>query len=128
MISSSPKLSAAFSATSSPALHSGSSSGAAGNKMPTVIQQNPRFEAQLQLAAAPPNMTVQTVVGSGVTSGSLGMGGMGSQIRAMQQHIPPNTRLLRGPNGQVTVQKVQTIELSQEMQQVGISTGNTTDT
>ena len=51
------------------------------------------------------------------TTLGISLGGAGSQIRAMQ-HAPPNTRLVRGPNGQVTVQKVQTIELSQQMQRV----------
>jgi hypothetical protein len=61
----------------------------------------------------PPNVTVQ----ANVSQPNLGLGGAGSQIRALQ-HLPPNTRLVRGPNGQVTLQKIQTIELSQEMQQV----------
>ena len=33
------------------------------------------------------------------------------------QNLPPNTRLVRGPNGQMTLQKVETIELTSEMQQ-----------
>jgi len=44
------------------------------------------------------------------------MGGAGSQLRALQQ-LPPNTRLQHGPNGQVMIQKIQTIELSPSMQQ-----------
>lgn len=85
----------------------------------TVIQQNPRFEASPPVTHGPPNVTIQTAV----PAPGLGMGGAGSQIRAMQ-HAPPNTRLVRGPNGQVTLQKVQTIELSQEMQHVSTSNGN----
>ena len=42
-------------------------------------------------------------------------GGAPSQMRAMQ-NLPQNTRLVRGPNGQYSLQKVHTIELSQEMQ------------
>jgi hypothetical protein len=101
---SAPRLSAAFAAASPTILQGGKVS------VPTVIQQNPRFDvaAAPHQAAAP--ITLQTV--------SSGVGGVGSQIRAMQQHVQPNTRLMRGPNGQVTVQKVQTIELSQENQQV----------
>ncbi len=101
---SAPRLSAAF-AAASPTILQGKVT------VPTVIQQNPRFDAAAphQVAAAAP-ITLQTV--------SSGVGGVGSQIRAMQQHVQPNTRLMRGPNGQVTVQKVQTIELSQENQQV----------
>lgn len=47
---------------------------------------------------------------------SITMGGASTQMRAVQS-LPPNTRLVRGPNGQYTLQKVQTIELSPEMQQ-----------
>ncbi len=106
---SAPRLSAAF-AAASPTILQGKVS------VPTVIQQNPRFDvaAAPHQAAAP--ITLQTV--------SSGVGGVGSQIRAMQQHVQPNTRLMRGPNGQVTVQKVQTIELSQENQQVRNSLPN----
>jgi hypothetical protein len=102
----SPRLSAAFATTgSAPALQASNNPLIAGSRTPSVIQQTPRFDA-------PPSAAqLQQPAG-------LGMGGVGSQIRAMQQHIPPNTRLVRGPNGQVTVQKVQTIELSQEMQHV----------
>ena len=102
----SPRLSAAFSAAQSSPVR---------GTTPSVIQQNPRFDAPPQLQQATSSLTVQQTAG-------LGMGGVGSQIRAMQQHVPPNTRLVRGPNGQVTVQKVQTIELSQEMQHVSNKT------
>lgn len=81
------------------------------HKPTTVIHQNPRFEAS---SSGPPNVTIQTSLAA-----PTGMGGAGSQIRAMQ-NAPANTRLVRGPNGQVTLQKVQTIELSQEMQHVSI--------
>ena len=89
------------------------------NKPTSVIQQTPRFDLNLPAAGGPaqigpsPNISIQT----SIAATGHGMGGAGSQIRAMQ-HAPPNTRLVRGPNGQVTLQKVQTIELSQEMQQV----------
>ena len=59
--------------------------------------------------AAPPHL----VSASPVTLG----GGAPSQMRAMQ-NLPQNTRLVRGPNGQYSLQKVHTIELSQEMQAV----------
>ena len=89
------------------------------NKPLSVIQQTPRFDLNnppsvQTVGGPPPNITIQTSISAGP---GIGMGGAGSQIRAMQ-HAPPNTRLVRGPNGQVTLQKVQTIELSQEMQQV----------
>ena len=44
-------------------------------------------------------------------------GGPPSQMRALQNNLPPNTRLVRGPNGQLALQKVQAIELSPQMQQ-----------
>ena len=67
------------------------------------------------VVTAPPNVTVHTSVHSPATTTS--MGGPVSQIRALQQ-LPPNTRLQHGPNGQIMIQKIQTIELSPPMQQV----------
>ena len=86
-----------------------------------------------QLISAAPNSVSQVVVpssqlvtvsGGGVTMGGGGVtmgGGASSQMRALQ-NLPPNTRLVRGPNGQYTLQKIQTIELSADMQQVSLST------
>ena len=45
------------------------------------------------------------------------MGGANSSQVKTLQNLPPNTRLVRGPNGQLTLQKVETIELTSEMQQ-----------
>ena len=64
------------------------------------------------MSSGPPNVTVQT----SVTSSTCNMAGPVSQLRALQQ-LPPNTRLQHGPNGQVMIQKIQTIELSPPMQQ-----------
>ncbi len=44
-------------------------------------------------------------------------GGAPSQIRALQS-LPPQTRLIKGPNGQYSIQKIQTIELTHEQQTV----------
>ena len=44
-------------------------------------------------------------------------GGASSQMRAVQ-NLPPNTRFVRGPNGQLSLQKIQAIELTAEMQAV----------
>ena len=68
--------------------------------------------------SGPPNVTVQTAVQPSPAPAS-SMGGAVSQIRALQQ-LPPNTRLQHGPNGQIMIQKIQTIELSPARQQVGI--------
>ena len=96
--------------------HMSKSSASAG-----VIQQVPRSESQVPSPnigpGGPPNVTVQ----SSVQAPGSGMGGPGSQLRALQ-HLPPNTRLHQGPNGQYMIQKIQTIELSQQMQQVRLKT------
>merc|ERR1719357_986285 len=80
-----------------------------------VIQQVPKSEGISQSnnvgPGGPPNVAVQSTVQVG--SGS-GMGGPGSQLRALQ-HLPQNTRLHQGPNGQYMIQKIQTIELSPQM-------------
>jgi hypothetical protein len=44
-------------------------------------------------------------------------GGVQSQMRAYG-NLPPNTRIVRGPNGQLSLQKIQTIELTPEQQAV----------
>ena len=56
--------------------------------------------------------------------GTPSLGGAPSQMRAMQ-NLPQNTRIVRGPNGQYSLQKVHTIELSQEMQAVSSNAFNT---
>ena len=65
------------------------------------------------LTTTPVSTSHHIVGASPVTLG----GGAPSQMRAMQ-NLPQNTRLVRGPNGQYSLQKVHTIELSQEMQSV----------
>lgn len=45
------------------------------------------------------------------------VGGASTQRRALQ-NLPQNTKLVRGPNGQYSLQKVQTIELTVEQQNV----------
>ncbi|TRY74452.1 hypothetical protein TCAL_10091 [Tigriopus californicus] len=75
---------------------------------PKVLSQMSRGE--MVPATLPPTSVPITV------NPSITMGGASTQMRAVQS-LPPNTRLVRGPNGQYTLQKVQTIELSPEMQQ-----------
>ena len=48
---------------------------------------------------------------------NLPIGGASTQRRALQ-NLPQNTKLVRGPNGQYSLQKVQTIELTLEQQNV----------
>ena len=64
--------------------------------------------------SVPPHIACSSPVPLG---GTPSLGGAPSQMRAMQ-NLPNNTRLVRGPNGQYSLQKVHTIELSQEMQAV----------
>ena len=56
---------------------------------------------------------------SSVTTQGLTLGGSQSQIIALSQNLPQNTQMVKGPNGVVSLQKVQTIELSPENQAVG---------
>jgi len=58
----------------------------------------------------------QGIVNLTVTPVSVG-GGLSSQMRAYQ-NLPPNTRIVRGPNGQLSLQKIQAIELTPELQAV----------
>ena len=108
---------------SSPRAASGMSpaSPRANTKTGGVIQAVPKFsEAPVStLCSGPPNVTVQSPasVTSAASGPGMGGAGSGSQLRALQQ-LPPNTRLQHGPNGQIMVQKIQTIELSPTMQQV----------
>ena len=91
----------------------------ANTKTGGVIQAVPKYSETPAKSSGPPNVTVQSSASvSSSTSGSgMGGAGSGSQLRALQQ-LPPNTRLQHGPNGQIMVQKIQTIELSPTMQQV----------
>ena len=57
------------------------------------------------------------VLSAAVTTTTTIMGGVSSVQNRSLQNLPPNTRLVRGPNGQMTLQKVETIELTPEMQQ-----------
>ena len=60
---------------------------------------------------------VAEVLSAAVTTTTTIMGGVSSVQNRSLQNLPPNTRLVRGPNGQMTLQKVETIELTPEMQQ-----------
>ena len=51
------------------------------------------------------------------TPNAVSMGGSSTQRRALQ-NLPQNTKVVRGPNGQYSLQKVQTIELTFEQQNV----------
>ena len=62
---------------------------------------------------------VAEVSSTATTTTTTIMGGVSSSVPQNRtlQNLPPNTRLVRGPNGQMTLQKVETIELTPEMQQ-----------
>ena len=108
-------------AISSPVQPQPSSLLSSSNAVPGIISTQVNHSVSKGEAISPnmPTTTApmpQYIVGaSPVTLG----GGAPSQMRAMQ-NLPQNTRLVRGPNGQYSLQKVHTIELSQEMQAVSI--------
>ena len=71
-----------------------------------------------QHTSGTPNLMMQTSLAPAGSQG-IGIGTAGSQIRVMRI-APANTQLIQGPNGQGNLQKVQTIELPQEMKHVSI--------
>ena len=72
------------------------------------------FQASFLNSIATPTSTDKSKVGNSET---LPISGAGTQRRALQ-NLPQNTKLVRGPNGQYSLQKVQTIELTLEQQNV----------
>lgn len=86
-----------------------------------VLQQVSRGDLVPSTLPSVPMSSTPAVVTPTVVSGTSTnvplVGGASTQMRALQ-NLPPNTRLVKGPNGQYSLQKIQTIELSQEMQQV----------
>ena len=72
------------------------------------------FQASFLNSIATPTSSDKSKVGNSET---LPISGAGTQRRALQ-NLPQNTKLVRGPNGQYSLQKVQTIELTLEQQNV----------
>ena len=83
---------------------------AAENKAPNFLSALPQLPQQQQQ-----QQLNQIAASLPVTMG----GGASSQMRAYQ-NLPSNARIVRGPNGQLSLQKIQTIELTPEMQAVSI--------
>ncbi len=94
------------------------------------LQPHQPAKIQIPAASAPPAPPAITSVSpTGITTTSWSStpssavvtmgGGAATQMRALQ-NLPPNTRLVRGPSGQYTLQKIQTIELSPELQMVRV--------
>ena len=83
------------------------------NKTPNFLSAVPHQPQQLQQQQQQQQVASQLVTPSHVTLG----GGASSQMRAYQ-NLPSNARIIRGPNGQLSLQKIQTIELTPELQAV----------
>ena len=68
--------------------------------------------------SVPTSVSNGSALGSSTgTPNAVSMGGSSTQRRALQ-NLPQNTKVVRGPNGQYSLQKVQTIELTFEQQNV----------
>jgi hypothetical protein len=83
------------------------------HKAPNFLSAVPHQPQQQQQQQ---QVTSQLVTPIPVTLG----GGASSQMRAYQ-NLPSNARIIRGPNGQLSLQKIQTIELTPELQAVNIT-------
>ena len=86
---------------------------AAENKAPNFLSSLPQLPQQQQQQQQ--QQLNQIAASLPVTMG----GGASSQMRAYQ-NLPSNARIVRGPNGQLSLQKIQTIELTPEIQAVSI--------
>ena len=111
-----------------PSIMSNAASGTAASTLPGVQtspqinQQNSKADSIAAISSSSVSSTAMPSIPHlvGASPVTLG-GGAPSQMRAMQ-NLPQNTRLVRGPNGQYSLQKVHTIELIPEMQAVSHST------
>lgn len=84
--------------------------------VPTSVATGAASSISPALSTASSSSGLLSPGGSVLPTVSMG-GGAASQMRQLQ-NLPPNTRLVKGPNGQFTLQKIQAIELSPTMQQV----------
>lgn len=106
-----------------------SKTAVSSSAMPPLTSGTSGFQASFLNSIASPEKakisealpTVPVAASVVNTSGSMTatptMGGASTQRRALQ-NLPQNTKLVRGPNGQYSLQKVQTIELTIEQQNV----------
>ena len=83
---------------------------------PPMTSGTSGFQASFLNSIAGPEPPKGNKVGGSETT-NLPIGGASTQRRALQ-NLPQNTKLVRGPNGQYSLQKVQTIELTLEQQNV----------
>ena len=111
-----PSQAAAVPAPSTSKLPSELTSGTTGFQASFLNSIASNQKQPLQQGEEVPAVSSSTASPLSPTSVSMG-GGAASQMRALP-NLPPNTRLVKGPNGQLTLQKVQTVELSLPMQQV----------
>jgi hypothetical protein len=84
------------------------------NKAPNFLSAVPHQPQQQLLQQQQQQQVASQIVSP--TPVTLG-GGASSQMRAYQ-NLPSNARIIRGPNGQLSLQKIQTIELTPELQAV----------
>ena len=94
-----------------------STSSSASNKMPIMTTGTTGFQASFLNSITSPEKG--GAPGNETTSIPAVVGGASTQRRALQ-NLPQNTKLVRGPNGQYSLQKVQTIELTADQQNVRV--------
>ena len=93
---------------------SNNSSSSSASKMPIMTTGTTGFQASFLNSITSPEKGGAT---GNETSIPAVVGGASTQRRALQ-NLPQNTKLVRGPNGQYSLQKVQTIELTADQQNV----------
>ena len=97
------------------------SSTSANSSMPQLTSGTSGFQASFLNSIAGTAEKGKTESAAATTLSSPNnvttVGGASTQRRAIQ-NLPQNTKLVRGPNGQYSLQKVQTIELTAEQQNV----------
>ena len=95
-----------------------STSSSASTKMPIMTTGTTGFQASFLNSITSPEKG-GAPAGNETTSIPAVVGGASTQRRALQ-NLPQNTKLVRGPNGQYSLQKVQTIELTADQQNVRV--------
>ena len=87
-------------------------SSSSASKMPIMTTGTTGFQASFLNSITSPEK-------AGNETSIPAVGGASTQRRALQ-NLPQNTKLVRGPNGQYSLQKVQTIEPTADQQNVRV--------
>lgn len=95
------------------------------SKLPQLTSGMTGFQASFlnsisDVKSTKPDSNVSTSTSGLNNVATMAMGGAATQRRALQ-NLPQNTKLVKGPNGQYSLQKVQTIELTVEQQTVSLN-------